>query len=27
LMYVAEVQLPDSANNLPNGVPAQVRLP
>lgn len=27
LMYVAEVQLPDSANNLPNGVPAQVVLP
>ncbi|EAV40932.1 hypothetical protein SIAM614_08564 [Stappia aggregata IAM 12614] len=27
LMYVAEVQLPDSANDLPNGVPAQVVLP
>jgi HlyD family secretion protein len=27
LMYVAEVQLPDSARNLPNGVPAQVVLP
>ncbi|MEM9630774.1 MAG: HlyD family efflux transporter periplasmic adaptor subunit [Pseudomonadota bacterium] len=27
LMYVAEVQLPDSASNLPNGVPAQVMLP
>lgn len=27
LMYVAEIQLPDSANNLPNGVPAQVVLP
>ncbi|MES0807874.1 HlyD family efflux transporter periplasmic adaptor subunit [Roseibium sp. SCPC15] len=27
LMYVAEVQLPNSASNLPNGVPAQVMLP
>ena len=27
LMYVAEVQLPDSASDLPNGVPAQVTLP
>ncbi|MEP3427326.1 MAG: HlyD family efflux transporter periplasmic adaptor subunit [Roseibium sp.] len=27
LMYVAEVQLPDSATDLPNGVPAQVELP
>ncbi|TYC67289.1 HlyD family efflux transporter periplasmic adaptor subunit [Stappia sp. BW2] len=27
LMYVAEVQLPDSAKDLPNGVPAQVVLP
>jgi len=27
LMYVAEIQLPDSARNLPNGVPAQVLLP
>ncbi|MBN9669533.1 HlyD family secretion protein [Roseibium aggregatum] len=27
LMYVAEVQLPDSASDLPNGVPAQVLLP
>ncbi len=27
LMYVAEVQLPDSAKDLPNGVPAQVLLP
>jgi HlyD family secretion protein len=27
LMYVAEIQLPDSAANLPNGVPAQVVLP
>lgn len=27
LMYVAEVQLPDSASDLPNGVPAQVELP
>ncbi len=27
LMYVAEVQLPDSAAELPNGVPAQVALP
>ena len=27
LMYVAEVQLPDSASDLPNGVPAQVVLP
>lgn len=27
LMYVAEVQLPDSARDLPNGVPAQVVLP
>lgn len=27
LMYVAEVQLPDSASKLPNGVPAQVTLP
>jgi HlyD family secretion protein len=27
LMYLAEVQLPDSAANLPNGVPAQVELP
>lgn len=27
LMYVAEVQLPDSAADLPNGVPAQVVLP
>lgn len=27
LMYLAEVQLPDSAAHLPNGVPAQVELP
>ncbi|WP_428527306.1 HlyD family secretion protein [Roseibium sp.] len=27
LMYVAEIQLPDSASNLPNGVPAQAVLP
>lgn len=27
LMYLAEVQLPDSASDLPNGVPAQVALP
>ncbi|MFC6655643.1 HlyD family secretion protein [Roseibium salinum] len=27
LMYVAEIQLPDSAADLPNGVPAQVVLP
>lgn len=27
LMYVAEVQLPDSAKDLPNGVPAQAVLP
>lgn len=27
LMYPAEIQLPDSASNLPNGVPAQVDLP
>jgi HlyD family secretion protein len=27
LMYLAEVQLPDSEANLPNGVPAQVELP
>jgi len=27
LMYVAEVQLPESARDLPNGVPAQVVLP
>lgn len=27
LMYVAEVQLPDSASDLPNGVPAQALLP
>ncbi|WP_029063607.1 HlyD family efflux transporter periplasmic adaptor subunit [Labrenzia sp. DG1229] len=27
LMYVAEIQLPDSASDLPNGVPAQVVLP
>ena len=27
LMYLAEVQLPDSQANLPNGVPAQVVLP
>ncbi|GAA0777401.1 HlyD family efflux transporter periplasmic adaptor subunit [Roseibium denhamense] len=27
LMYVAEVQLPESASDLPNGVPAQVLLP
>lgn len=27
LMYLAEVQLPDSASELPNGVPAQVHLP
>lgn len=27
LMYLAEIQLPDSASNLPNGVPAQVALP
>lgn len=27
LMYVAEVQLPDSAAELPNGVPVQVELP
>ncbi len=27
LMYVAEVQLPNSAEDLPNGVPAQVVLP
>jgi len=27
LMYLAEVQLPDSAAELPNGVPAQVDLP
>lgn len=27
LMYLAEVQLPDSAASLPNGIPAQVELP
>ncbi len=27
LVYVAEVQLPDSAQNLPSGVPVQVELP
>jgi len=27
LMYLAEVQLPDSETHLPNGVPAQVELP
>ncbi|MCP3667830.1 MAG: HlyD family efflux transporter periplasmic adaptor subunit [Gammaproteobacteria bacterium] len=27
LMYLAEVQLPDSQSHLPNGVPAQVELP
>ncbi|WP_299472261.1 HlyD family efflux transporter periplasmic adaptor subunit [uncultured Roseibium sp.] len=27
LMYVAEIQLPESASDLPNGVPAQVVLP
>ncbi|NEX21875.1 HlyD family efflux transporter periplasmic adaptor subunit [Thiorhodococcus mannitoliphagus] len=27
LMYLAEVELPDSAEKLPNGVPAQVELP
>ncbi len=27
LMYLAEVQLPDSASHLPNGVPAQVEMP
>ncbi len=27
LMYLAEIQLPDSAANLPNGLPAQVWLP
>ena len=27
LMYLAEVQLPDSQSGLPNGVPAQVELP
>ncbi|MFV2059520.1 MAG: HlyD family secretion protein [Gammaproteobacteria bacterium] len=27
LMYLAEVQLPDSESNLPNGIPAQVELP
>ncbi len=27
LMYLAEVQLPDSQAHLPNGVPAQVELP
>jgi len=27
LMYVAEIQLPDTASNLPNGVPAQAVLP
>ena len=27
LMYLAEIQLPDSEANLPNGVPAQVELP
>ncbi len=27
LMYLAEVQLPDSESQLPNGVPAQVELP
>jgi len=27
LMYLAEVQLPDSASELPNGVPAQVVMP
>jgi HlyD family secretion protein len=27
LMYLAEVQLPDSASGLPNGIPAQVELP
>lgn len=27
LMYLAEVQLPDSESELPNGVPAQVQLP
>lgn len=27
LMYLAEIQLPDSATGLPSGLPAQVRLP
>ena len=27
LMYLAEVQLPESEAHLPNGVPAQVELP
>mgnify|MGYP000297750678 CR=1 FL=1 len=27
LMYLAEIQLPDSANNLPIGIPAQVQMP
>ena len=27
LMYLAEVQLPDSQSHLPNGIPAQVELP
>ncbi len=27
LMYLAEVQLPDSAASLPNGIPAQIELP
>ena len=27
LMYLAQVELPDSAASLPNGVPAQVELP
>ena len=27
LMYLAEVQLPDSQAHLPSGVPAQVELP
>jgi len=27
LMYLAEVQLPDSAADLPMGVPAQVQMP
>jgi len=26
-MYLAEVQLPDSEADLPNGIPAQVELP
>lgn len=27
LMYLAEIQLPDTAGNLPNGIPVQVELP